>query len=493
MIRRSKKKGLTAIELILAVMIFATTIGVILSMIKFSVNSSAIHTLEFNLQSNIRLAVETVSDRVQSSAAVFTIPTGSFRTDNLSNDWDYFGLTDDRKQIVEYAYRQSGTIWSHQTRVLASAEPNTHYNITFSRELNEATEVIAFTIEIKDDDNGEVLKSLTKKVSAVNALQIVDRGTASQPAVGLAYRGTERDFSNTYKPVFGNVTLVVDVSGSMNDSLDGYSYPLEEDRRITSVENALVGYYKGGKYVEGLISRFAKFGDIKLSFVPFSTTANYPNTTKAYTSTNRPYYSLSSGATGADYANATAEAEALSGKVKGGTNTGDAIRQGYYHLKDVTSTIISENPSGVLVKEFMVILFDGRSTFSSTLYNPSAKGSFMLDKGPQSNVTTYWHDVDWYGTDHGIYGDGRTLEQVHKDYIAAVSNIAKNKGVEFYLIGFSRNEGDVKQIEDIAEGLNIPTKRVYNFATDSIDLDATFESIFDQITAELWLVKGPAY
>ena len=104
---------------------------------------------------------------------------------------------------------------------------------------------------------------------ALNSLQVVDYGTEINPARALAYRSDDFHFENFLLKV--NITLILDVSGSMNSTLGGGSswYTDQRDTRASIMKDK----------TRGLIESFAQNTnddvEINIALVPFSSGANY--------------------------------------------------------------------------------------------------------------------------------------------------------------------------------------------------------------------------
>jgi prepilin-type N-terminal cleavage/methylation domain-containing protein len=124
-----KAKGFTLVEVILVMALMGIVITTCYSVLNFSYKTHKVALDEFDLQASFRLVSEQTNQISRFSTAVFTIPQSSFREDNLTDGWNYFGVMDGA--IVAYEYKLQDGVLGHHKRVLVPANPDVSYEIVF--------------------------------------------------------------------------------------------------------------------------------------------------------------------------------------------------------------------------------------------------------------------------------------------------------------------------------------------------------------------------
>lgn len=481
----NKSKGFTLVELILAIGLIGIVITLSANMITLSTRVHKVTVDEYTLQSSIRLAVDKTNDVVRYSTALFTIPTGRFLESNLTDGWHYFGVSNDGSEIIRYIYEERGGVTDHWKEVVVAAHPNVKYELHFEAVDHAGTGdfgkmlKFAFVAVLQDTNQKRIV--IESEVEAVNALQVVDRGTALSPAIALAYRADDRPQNE----ILGVITMVLDVSGSMNYALGGATSGVAtEDRRITKLKNALNGYTKvNGEVVEGMINEFAKEEYIEIAIVPFSTSANYPTTTSASSSQNHPFYKVS------DPTQKNNLRTIVSGlNADGGTNTGDGMRRAYFrnkYFKDNITTMPSYG-NNFSTRDYMIILVDGVTTMA-TSNGGTGDSRYRVTDGHVNNLT--WNS-NINTTSAGIIGHGSQERSDTDRYVELIGAMIKNAGIKVYVIGFSEVNNELLSVNKIATAAGASTPNVYKF-TENLDLDEVFKEIKADIMKDLWHVRGP--
>ena len=280
--------GFTLIELILTIVLISLVITVSVNMMTFANRTHRITVDEYDLQSAIRLAAESTNNIVRYSKAVFAVPdTFVNYASNMDSGWNYFMVSSDRKKIVRMEYDADTD--SHLEVVVVPERPNILYEMTFAKDdTANSDSVMKFEIiaMIVDNDQNVIDKKveISSVVESVNAMQIVDKGSAVSPAVALAFR-SDGQTQGQGKNQIAYVTIIIDVSGSMNKSPEGEGYNNVEDvnAKIKHVRKALTG----DDDENGIINQFSEEENVFVSLVPFSSTANYPEPTEYTTGTER--------------------------------------------------------------------------------------------------------------------------------------------------------------------------------------------------------------
>lgn len=444
---RSNKRGLTLVELILAVTLLTTVISLAFSMLLGSLRAQNTGMEEAALQSSARIVSETVNQVVRYSSAVFTIPKSSFREDNLTEGWDYIGLSADQTEILRYSYNGTG----HVKETLVEPQPGITYTLRFQKEEpDNSNKVLRFIIEAFKDGASQGRLAIETQLEALNSLQIIDRGTLADAATAVAYRDDSRPFA-----VVGTVAMVFDTSGSMKEDVNGNTTYQDSKEKINILK----------KEAEKLVDGFAKEDNLYVTLVPFATSAN-----GSYT-----------------FVNAKSHATQLKNQIDdmdaiGGTNTGDGMRRAYYAIKSY-----NEQPSlDVTPKNFMIILVDGETTYASGTRGgwPYYSTSYITRDGNISESNE-------------ILGTGNTTTTLVTDYdriiAQTVNNYVSDTGndIKVYAISFSKSTTLYNHIRSVATTAGASSANVYPYSDDR-DLGAIFDAIRQDILNDLWVVNGPA-
>lgn len=549
--RKNIKRGFTMMELIIAISLGLMVLALGTQLIFSSSKGSVFATKEKELQDANRIFLERTNNSIKYATAVFTVPTKTFNaTDNskLSKDWNYIGIKKDvtiparltssgkehkaQTALVDLKYVGSGAVapsvslGDDQTLITAikSGGERLYFVqtiIAFSEEVN-GTEFVYDVVFSKTDSNkfsssreGKGLDyklnvkamngtgttktevdygTVLSKITALNSLQVVDKGTPENPAVALAYR-TDNIVKNK-GGVYGVVSMVVDTSGSMAwdiDGNDGVPVPL---RRITILK----------KNAKELLNQFSVTKNTDVMIIPFASTVKqtggkYPE-----------FYSAST-----DKSILEKEIDGLN--AKGGTNTGDGLRYAFYKMGEHNQTITKD------YKDYLIILVDGESSHSM-VKNPVTRrkklisfdfindNKFYTTSFPRDNV----YVLESYRSGHTVLlGDGATRQDKehgknyvthiaknlydnpyakisNRDSAAAIDRMIKEGNV--FLIGFSKDVVNDPALKKIAEDFHIDTKaqgdqKRYFEATSAVDLSNALAGIGAAITKDLWMINGP--
>ena len=256
-----KRKGFTLIELCIAVVIMASIMGIGVAMVNLVTTGTVNSELTLRVTEEDREFTRAVDEAIQESTAVFTIPEASFTEGNLTVGWNYLGLMQN-VSIPEDASRTGEALTGQEALVLiqyagntapASVPANSNVlnvggeyfvqtimghsyadrqgvAVDYSLIFEPVDPVVPSAQTIKYDLVGNVTDAdgnvpgdgtateISTTINSLNAVQVVYKGTSSNPAVAIAFRS---DFIPTdyhapiseYPP--GTVVLVLDVSNSM--------------------------------------------------------------------------------------------------------------------------------------------------------------------------------------------------------------------------------------------------------------------------------------
>ena len=535
--RKNIKRGFTMMELIIAISLGLMVLALGTQLIFSSSKGSVFATKEKELQDANRIFLERTNNSIKYATAVFTVPTKTFNaTDNskLSKDWNYIGIKKDvtiparltssgkehkaQTALVDLKYVGSGAVapsvslGDDQTLITAikSGGEKLYYVqtiIAFSEEVNGTklnVKAMNGTGTAKTEvDYGTVLS----KITALNSLQVVDKGTPENPAVALAYR-TDNIVKNK-EGVYGVVSMVVDTSGSMEWNVAG--------NETSDANLQRIGILK--VHAKTLLDKFSETKNTDVMIIPFATTTK---------KTGGKFPEFHSATT--DKSILEKEIDALN--AKGGTNTGDALRYAFYKMGEHNKTIQRD------YKDYLIILVDGAST-SSIVIDPQTFNKNNVNF--LDNNTYYTEDVLKYNNSVGpyilqTYTDIRKPDKPETDTVQLkngkshrcnqhrghgrkyVTHIAKNlydnpyakisnrdsaaaidrmiKEGNVFLIGFSKDVVNDPALKKIAEDFHIDTKaqgdqKRYFEATSAVDLSNALAGIGAAITKDLWMINGP--
>ncbi|MBP7401817.1 MAG: VWA domain-containing protein [Clostridia bacterium] len=442
---KKNKRGFTLVEVIVAATLLTSVLSLAFSMLLTGIRAQKTGNEEASLQTSARIVSETVNQVVRYSSAVFTIPVSSFREDNLTDNWDYIGLSDDGTEIVRYTY--NGT--DHVKDTLVSAIDGITYRLQFVKEdKDNGNKLLRFTIETIKDGVSSGRITIDTQLGALNSLQIIDRSTFDDPATAVAYRDDSRPMA-----MVGAISMVFDTSGSMKEDVYG------RDTWNPSLEKINILKDEACALVDG----FAREDNVYLSIVPFSTSANGS-------------YSFTSAKIGASsIKNQINDFDAI-----GGTNTGDGMRRAYYTIKSY-----NEQPGlAVTPKNYLIILVDGETTYAS-------------GRSDWWHGTTYITDDGNISTSNDLLGNGSSTSELVKEYDRRIAQMIASytstfgNGIKVYLISFSRETSLYNHVRSIGTYAGADAADVFAYRDDR-DLGAIFETIRQDILSDLWVVNGPA-
>lgn len=468
---KENNKGLTLVELLVTLGFASLILILSFSMLKFTTVAYEIGEEEYDLQASVRIANEYVNNLVRYSTAVFTIPESSFREDNLTPGWDYFGVVNNGEEgsyIANYKYNPSTN--SHDKKILLAAKDNFVYEVVFDKNNpHDVDKLIEYTLEafstnnLDEYGNPRSRLKVVSEIEGLNSLQVIDRGSSVDPAVAIAYRGDDMTSSN---PFMAHVAMVLDKSGSMSDQMRDKDNNWRQKIAIMRDE------------ATSIVQSFASKENIVVSLVPFSTSANNPKETRLASDSQLI----------TDISNLTA---------RGGTNTGDGIRRAYYRLKDYEAN----NPT-YTTSNYVIILVDGVTTFGSVKYNTynrnilgSRVDSNDYDDEDYEDVQYFYGpgyegniDDDEYD-DGNVVGYGNRYDDFGKEYVKQVGNLIKTDDyAKVYVIAFAV---DASAVDNIAESCGAPEDQVY-IASDADGLNLAFTEIEDSIINDISFLEGPA-
>lgn len=476
--KKKRQGAVTMTEVIVAVVI----IGIIVLGVSGLFNSAVMTMIsgekEHDLQTSMKEASETIVNRVRYSTAVFIIPKTSFRQENLSAGWNYFGIESvtadgvELRQVVDYKWVPDSSHLEggyHAKTIVVkcrsdmiydlnfySADPTDTKNTTINYDLNAR--------QVSSAGAGRTYWEIGSAVDALNSLQVVDYSTNLNQGVAIAYSGSSRDSSLTAGAAAGRVMMILDVSGSMETGFG-------TETRLSALKTAA---YQ-------LLDKFAASGaDIDVALIPFHTTANATMFSDARGKKTHMFLNVSS-----NIGIMKKAIEAITTDREKYTNTGDAIRRAY-HLLD--NTVKSESSKDTKPAYVIVFVDGGSNYFTRTTAKERIPYIGDGDVGVKNSTPL-----------NGAYADGAIFNEA-EDYIELASQqllSLRETGVtsiRCFMVALA-TESDSKVylngLDKIQSALGI-AKQDRLRADKVSSLELAFDVIGNQIINDIWFVTGPS-
>lgn len=499
----NQKKGLTLIEVLVTIALLSIVIAGSAGLLNLGLKTQTLTMDEFDIQSNLRNASLHVNTIVRDTSAVYLLHREN--ANNLTPEWNYVMLSPDADKLFNYVWNSSTK--KHDVQELFTGISGVTLDLIFTK-YSAPTEdnLLGFSLKVKSSG---VERSIDTELEAKNSLQIVDRSYLNT-ANTLAYRNDSRldEVSNAQAVV----SLVLDKSGSMANRMDGKDDTKDSGKDASKYSRMKLMKQEATRLVEEL----GKLPNINISLNPFDSTANGSSAV----------------------VNAKTQLSVLKNSInsltaKGGTNTGDGIRRGFYRIKEFNEQLENVNKTN---KNFMIILVDGVTTFASiheevtahsidtTTYRGTtwqyngltyeySHSKVISSRGNQ--YTNYYYSISPYSkyvTGNGsidnnegdknisypngrYYGNGNSIDPNGKEYVNIIGEMVKNykqgtnEEIKVYVIGFSAVKSDYGSLKDIAVATT--GESVFYEAGSSKALEEIFKAIQRDISDALWHIGGP--
>ncbi len=502
-----KRKGLSLTELIIALTLGVMVMGIGVQLIWGSSSSSFFARKEKHLQDMNRIFLSYTDNAIKYSTATFTIADSTFNAPNnekLTPEWNYIGVKrnitvpgkmtrsgadlDAKTALVAINYKgkikpdetklredetlititDSGAEHYFVQKIIAfsdlSGDKEFLYDLKFLKPTVEgsagAQESNSLNYEMKltlvDGTSQKIdYGTIKSKLTSLNSLQVIDRGSPSDPAVAIAYRT-----DNVYlqkEGAHGVISMVLDNSGSMraNDLKDASG---RRQRRIDILK------IETGKLLKILSAN--KAADVEI--VPFD---NYvlvrPDGKGGYI---RPaFYSASQ-----EYREKIIGSDIYEGELKkavdrlgaySGTNTGAGLRYAFYSIDEKNKSLLNEHPDKAF-RDYLIILVDGESNRADII--PTLEGNYISKSKDKTKSIKKSNTNPSYRLSHknGVY-----YFPVSNSYFKTLSityNYAMDNSFEF-------KEPETERIhqEEPKREINLlePKKTIYNQAVEELSSD----------------------
>ncbi len=305
---RRAHHGSSLVEILVAMMVMALVAGLAVAMVAFMVNGFVSSNQSLDSTAFDSAFITKVNQAIRNSGIVYTVKQSSFRENNLTAGWDYLGLMNDvhipagasvTGKEIEHADAlvhitccgtappavipndcnllepavtgdTDGNYYLQQIigHAYTDFTGNVHeYSLVFSptSSTNTLTQTLAFSFQsnVTPASGGAAFteKQLSTLLEAVNAVQVIYRGSASDPAVAIAYRSdylTQAADGATVDQSGATVLILCDFSASMTDQFAGG----------TKIE-----YTR--KYLKNLVTDLSKNDKIDIGIIPYSVCGEY--------------------------------------------------------------------------------------------------------------------------------------------------------------------------------------------------------------------------
>ncbi len=484
-----KRKGISLVEVIAAMIVLGVIAFLITNLLKYSFGTLNYGNKSSEMQMNVRAATESINSIIKNSTAIFLVPNSSFSKGVLSEGWDYIGTIEKKvdgkevSQIVHYKYNEDSK--THDAKVLSQADVGTVYTLRFDKkDVFEKDKLVKFTIKgFEESDLTNPRMTLESEMEALNSLQVINYSSEFDYSSAIAFRSDERNMKKT----IGQISLVLDCSGSMNFDMDSETITKGVEERRT---------YALRKAGQVLLTKLHEISDTsKLNLTPFASTAkikyvpSFPESEKM----NSKFMKLSEYYTEVfdlfDPANYIPVANmdafnAYSGNIDdpldpvGGTNIGDGLRLAYHAILEEDE---KTRATGDIPTNYIILLIDGIN--KEYTYKDIAGDSTYFYFGKDSVESN-----PSLGTEYAYDGayDIQELADLYLEQMAHRVRDASNIKVYFVVLS---DVADT-EVNKLKANLGVADEAIFK-TSDTDELGRIFESIGRSIVSDLWFLNGP--
>ncbi len=505
---RGLRRGFTMVELAVAMVLAAFLMFLAAAMINLAAVGAAGGDVRTTLAREDAAFAAKLNDTIQKSTVAFTVPEQSFTVEKLDQGWNYLGLMDNVK-IPAFVSLTGEEIPSAQALVYieylgttkpAGATPSdcnllqnkdgyfyqkvlghaftdtaglTHtYSLTFepTNSINAASQSIIYNLTSTiTNASGQVVGAgdvsgleIDTMLNNLNAIQVVYRGSASNPAVALAFRPfmpvSDSSHIVSSQPK-GTVVLVMDYSSSMHNMLGNKS-------RFNALRDAVMDLY----------ADLAVNDQVTVIPIPF---AQLAYDAKGVNIPAQKWYTPANELSQLNWL-IMGDANSLPFWYPEGseTNMGDGLRAARVVTQQYKSTL----PDGDLGELFLIVVSDGTNstrTISWQTDDPYYGDTLFV----QYSDGTGKNNTEWYPT-FGTNNPRQPREYMKEN--------AKRFANQFNPTTFLL---DVSGGELRAEDKQAMTEAFGNLSIIDVDNLTQFEEAFEEITlgieSVLWAFEGP--
>lgn len=513
------KKGFTLVELIMSLGILAIILMLVFNTLNTSIVSESMVDKQYRIQTGLRKTLDKTNEVIRYSKGIFAVPESFLGEKAMDSRWSYLMVSPDKKRLVVMSYDRKSDRFIEE--VLIGEEDNIEYSMVFVRGVN-SEKILDYQIRanILRRSGDEIEKiGYQGRIEGINTVQIVDKGSKSNPSKGLAFT-KEGYTSGKGNTEIAYISMILDKSGSMDEVLKSYviqygRYCSEgkghshsqcrcKFKEITRMDDLKDSLLKEN----GILDILAKEDNIYLSLIPFDTLAN---TTGSF---NHKALELKDN-------KELIKSQVRGLRASGGTNTGDALRRAYNNHLKVRQDLLKG--SNININHYMILLVDGETTFElrqvkewgkyggywNYYWEANSLGDFYFGDGNVSEVYTNRRYKNKPNVSYGITGSGNkpilSSSDIKYDinrpnifshyekntYVYSLGQKIKSYNIKPYVIGYNTGSGFNKQVNLLAGSIGTSKDNIYKYDDKDFNLEDIFKSIANDIMADHWLVSGP--
>ncbi len=502
--KKRERRGFSLVELCIVLAVMSLVVMLSVSLLSLSMRGFTASRQMMDVAMQDADFAARICTAVRKSGTSFTIPERSFTEDKLTAGWNYLGLMHDVRipasasrtgqeissadalVYIEYAGDLEPSGLPDNAVVLHTADGYfiqyiighnytdsvgvTHtYSLVFTPTdpENHAAQTISYSFRTSSGEEDRTGVAIETVLEAVNAIQVVYQGSASNPAMAIAFRS---DFIPTLSAgaissskLRGTVILVLDVSSSMTATSGGQS----RISVLKSTAKAFIDELSENNELNILITVFSGFAnkltdfDSRVCPSPCLTLAN------AYDDHDRLIKTID-GVKTAQY-----------------TNLGDGLRVVYHELEKHPE--IMEDPI------FLLVLTDGEVN-ASTCVKKASSGGWGYWGG--YNQVSYGESDFYYGSDTYTgssfenryvcnYQSTATLGRKYFQYFGRLINDKYQPQTYLVSMYSGMSDGDKRALQQV-----FTSSEAFD-ASSLTQFTEVFEQINQNIASAMWAFEGP--
>lgn len=502
--RKAKaSRGFTLSELTIAMVLMSFVVFLAGSLVNLAARGFVGSEIKQGIVQEDTAFAAKLTESIQKSTVGFTVPYQSFNNvSKLTAGWNYLGLMEN-VHIPAAASRTGREIASAQAlvyieyygdsapskipadcnlihnsggyfiqKVLGHAFTDNYgmtytYSLEFKPTNPQNTAAQSIIYEFSSLVNGEGMTGggskemdIDSMLSCLNAIQVVYKGSDTNPAVALAFRGdflptwSAQQASTSQPPA--TIVMILDLSSSMTDRFSNTT-------RVEALRKTAIDF----------VDQFSANPNMNIIVVPFSNVACEPGCYSGSRVPAKHIYNASS-------ENAKLKSVINSLQAYSCTNPGDGIRVGYVLLKQL------RNSGADMGQCFMILMTDGMMNEMTDVvvrrYTKRYGYCFPVRATPYYGEEILTSDATWYG-----WPSISSEAQCVYDYVTYWGNKMVNEfQTKNYLIGMndSMNNKDGELLRSIFSAESINVNNLTEFQTVWEDIGSNIEEV-------MWAFEGP--